>query len=79
MQYRQIINKKLKELRELKGMKQIDIAELLNISQCNYSQLENGRRKIDVEQIAKIADEFDLPFDWFLGRDVETTKKIKYQ
>lgn len=79
MTYRDIISKKLKELRNLKDIKQIDMAMILNITQCNYSQLENGKRKIDIEQVAKIADEYDLPFDWFLGRDVETTKKIKYK
>lgn len=73
----QIIGKKLKELRELKNLNQIDIATILGIKQPYYSQMENGTKKISIEQLTKIANEFDLPLDWFLGRNVEENRKIR--
>ena len=73
----QIIGTKLKELRGLKGIDQIDIATILNIKQPYYSQLENGKKKIKIEQLLKIANEYDIELDWFLGRDTEANKKIR--
>lgn len=61
----------------MKGLKQIDVATVLKIKQPYYSQLENGSKEISLEQLTKIADEFDLPLDWFAGRDVETNKRLK--
>lgn len=78
MKYQDRVCQQLKVLREIKGLKQIEMAQILNITQCNYSQIENKKRKIDIEQIAIIADEFDLPLDWFFCRDVENTKRMKY-
>ena len=73
----QVIGKKLKELREMKELSQEDLAIILGIKQPYYSQLENGKKKITIEQITKIANEFDLPLDWFLGRDVRENIKLK--
>lgn len=79
MKYHNIVPLKLKELREMKGLKQDDIAVIIKKSRACYNQYENGKRKIDVEQLCIIADEYDLPLDWFVGRDPETNKRIKYQ
>jgi predicted XRE-type DNA-binding protein len=65
----EIIGIKLKELRELKCLGQIDVAKILKIKQPYYSQLENARKKISIDQLLKIAEEYDIELDWFLGRD----------
>jgi transcriptional regulator with XRE-family HTH domain len=77
MKYENRIREQLKELREIKNLKQVEMAEILNITQSNYSQIENGKRQISVEQIGMLADEFDITIDWFYGRNVEQTKKLK--
>lgn len=77
MSYDKIIQEKLKRLREMKELKQEDIATIINKSRQCYNQYENGVRKIDIEQLCKIADEFDLPLDWFTGRDIETNKRLR--
>ncbi|MFM2369774.1 MAG: helix-turn-helix protein, partial [Bacteroidota bacterium] len=38
------------------GYSQIDIAELINIEQNTYSDLETGKRKIDLERILQLAN-----------------------
>lgn len=73
----ELIGKKLKELRKMKELDQVDIANILEIKQPYYSQLENGKKKISIEQITRIANEFDLPLDWFLGRDIAENIKLK--
>lgn len=77
MNYYKTIGNNLKKLREIKELKQIDVATILNIKQPYYSQLESGTKEISIEQLAKIADEFDIGLDWFLGRNPEIDKKIK--
>ncbi len=50
------ISKNIKNLRLERGLKQIDIASILNCSQSNYSRYENQDRKITVDVIFKICD-----------------------
>ncbi len=76
--YNVIIQQRLKKLRELKELDQIDIAAIIEKGRTTYCQYENGQRKITINNLCKIADEFNLPLDWFTGRDTETDKKIKY-
>lgn len=75
--YETIVCEKLKALREIKELKQTDIATILGIDQSTYSLYENGQRRIKINDLCKIADEFDLPFDWFTGRDVSINKRLK--
>lgn len=77
--YNIIIQQKLKKLRELKDLDQIDIAQIIGKGRTTYCQYENGKRKMTIDNLCKIADEFDLPLDWFTGRDTELDKKIKYK
>ncbi|HET8963931.1 MAG TPA: helix-turn-helix transcriptional regulator, partial [Chitinophagales bacterium] len=50
--------KKLKELREEKNITQKEMSTLLNMTQSNYSKLENGKKKMDslqtLENLAKV-------------------------
>lgn len=78
VKYNEIISQRLRELRSLRNLRQEDLAVIIGKSRECYNQYETGKRKISVEQLCKIADEFDLKLDWFTGRDPETNKKIKY-
>lgn len=75
--YETIICQKLRSLREIRQLKQADIASILEVGTSTYNQYENGKRGISINQICKIADEFDLPMDWFTGRDINTNKRLK--
>ncbi len=75
--YEEIVRQKLKTLREIKNLKQSDIAAILEVGTSTYNQYENGKRKLTINQLCKIADEYDLPIDWFTGRDTETNKRLK--
>jgi len=62
------VGKNLKRLRTERGLCQIDLAMVLGIKQPYYSQLESGKKEISLEQLIKIADEFNLPLDYFTDR-----------
>jgi transcriptional regulator len=58
---------RIKDLREDKDMLQKDVAELLNISQTNYSKYELGKINIPINTLKKLALIFDTSIDYLLG------------
>lgn len=59
---------RLKDLREDKDMKQVQIAELLGIQQTVYSRYERGFQNIPIEHLLVLADFYDVSTDYILGR-----------
>lgn len=57
------ITNNLRDLREERGIKQKFIAEQLGISPNYYSQIENGHRRPQVEQLLKLRDLFSVSLD----------------
>jgi transcriptional regulator with XRE-family HTH domain len=60
--------KKMKELRQKKGYTQQYVAELLNISQNAYSELEAGKRKLDIERLQQIAQLYSVSINCLLDQ-----------
>ena len=52
----------LKELRKCAGLTMKQVADAAEISECYYSQIENGTRNASVPVAKKIAD--TLGFEW---------------
>lgn len=65
---------RLKELRKVHGLRQIDFAKILGISQSTLSTWESGRYEPDAESLVRIAAYFNVTTDYLLGRD-ESIKK----
>ena len=59
---------RLKDLREDKDMKQVQIAELLGIQQTVYSRYERGFQNIPIEHLIFLADYYNVSTDIILGR-----------
>ena len=58
---------RIKDLREDKDMLQRDVADLLNITQTNYSKYELGKINIPINTLKKLALIFDTSIDYLLG------------
>lgn len=58
---------RLKDLREDRDIKQIEIAKYLHVKQNTYSQYENGQRQIPIEALIKLAEYFQTSTDYILG------------
>lgn len=54
------ISRKIRELRGREGMSQQRLAELLGVLRPTISQIENGERKVSVEDLIKLSEIFDL-------------------
>lgn len=66
---------RLKELREEEGLKQSEIAKLLNIKQNTYSQYETGAREISIDALIKLSSIYNVSTDYIIGI---TDKPDKY-
>lgn len=60
--------KRLRDLREDNDLKQVQIAEFLNIQQTVYSRYERGYQTIPLEYLCKLADFYSVSIDYILGR-----------
>lgn len=58
---------KLKDLREEHNLKQIDIANYLNIKQNTYSQYESEKRQLPIDILIKLSRFYKVTTDYILG------------
>lgn len=58
---------RLKDLREDREMRQIEIAELLNTSQVQYSRYECGVRDLPIKHLVTLAKFYKVSTDYILG------------
>ena len=64
---------RVSELRKDKGLKQKDIATLLNVAVSTVSNYETDSHEPDMENLGKLADLFGVSTDYLLGRtDIKT-------
>lgn len=62
----------LRLARKAAGLKQIEVAEYINLSQSQYSAWENGHcEKMDIKAITKLANRYHVTIDYLLGQDEE--------
>ncbi|MCI9366341.1 MAG: helix-turn-helix transcriptional regulator [Clostridia bacterium] len=58
---------RLKDLREDRDLSQKDVADILNISQTNYSKYELEKINIPIEYLRKLSLYFNTSIDYILG------------
>ena len=59
----------LKQLRATKGLTQLEMANVLGITQPAYNRYESGKRKLDPDTLSKLADFFEVSTDQLLGKE----------
>lgn len=64
--------KRIRELREDKDLLQKEIAEILNITQRNYSYFETGKTDIPTDILIKLSYFYDTSIDYLVGITNET-------
>lgn len=63
-----MLNKRLKELRNEKGLKQIEVAKAVGLTLqaiCNY---EAGIREPSIDMLKRLCDFYDVSADYLIGR-----------
>lgn len=57
----------LKAARKAKGLTQTEVARAIGLTQNGYSYWENGKAKIDKDQLLKLAALYEVSVDYLLG------------
>lgn len=66
-------SERIRELRQEKGMKQREMADILGVKLRSYQNYEGGDRRPDYEGLVALADYFDVTTDYLLGRSDSRT------
>lgn len=67
---------KIKELRLLKGLKQQEIADILNVHKTTISSWELGKQEPNIDNIKILAKIFNISTDYLFG--IENEEGIKF-
>ena len=63
-----ILGERLRELRKERGLRQLDMAEILHITDVHYRRMEAGKINIPTLTLCALADYFGVTTDYLLGR-----------
>ena len=66
---------RLKELREEKGLKQADMAALMNVVERQYQRYERGEGEPKLEGWIFLADFFNVSLDYLVGRSDDPARR----
>lgn len=64
-----MLNKRIKNYMEIRGIKQSFLKEPLNMTSSTLSALLNGSRKLSAEEYFKICDALAVPLEYFKNED----------
>jgi len=65
----EIVCQRLKQLREENNMTQEEFGKIIGVKKGAISYYENGINRISVEDLAKIAENYNKSMDYFVGHD----------
>ena len=60
--------RRIRDLREDHDLKQINVAQFLNMSQTGYSKYETGENDIPTHVLIKLANFYQVSIDYLLGQ-----------
>ncbi len=74
-----IYGEKLKNLREEANIKQLELANLINVSRSLYGRYETGNEIIPIKHLNTVCNYFKVSIDYIFdfNDDMESKKKIK--
>lgn len=72
-----MLNERIKELREARGITQVELAKALFVSKQSVSNWENDNILPSVDMLVKIADYFGVSTDYMLSRESETRISVE--
>ena len=64
---RAAIASRLRVAREMAGLSQGQVAEMLGLHRPSVSEAEAGRRRVSGEELARLAEIYDVSASWLIG------------
>ena len=68
---RALIPERLKEARKLAGLSQGQVAKMLGLHRPSVSEMEAGNRRVSADELARLAEIYDVSVAWLLGEGPE--------
>ena len=68
-----LIGRRIKQARESEKLSQMDMAGLIGVSITHISLVENGKKKVSLDMIARISDALGVTIDDLVGGSRNTT------
>lgn len=62
-----MISDRLKTARELSGLSQAQVADLLGVHRPTISEMEAGRRRVAGEEVSRLSEIYGVSVSWLLG------------
>ncbi len=66
------IAERLKEARKLAGLSQGHVAKILGLHRPSVSAMEAANRRVSADELARLAEVYDVSVAWLLGEAPET-------
>lgn len=66
---REEIGVRLRTARELSGLSQAQVAQMLSLHRPSVSEMEAGRRRVSAEELTKLAAIYDVNLSWLAGAE----------
>ena len=66
-----IIANRIREARKMAGLSQAQVAKMLGIHRPSVSEIEAGNRSVSAQEMAKLAEFFDVSTSWLMGEGAE--------
>jgi transcriptional regulator with XRE-family HTH domain len=66
------IAERLKEARKLAGLSQGHVAKMLGLHRPSVSEMEAGNRRVSADELARLAQIYDVSVAWLFGEAPET-------
>jgi len=69
---RSVIAERLKEARKIAGLSQGQVAKMLGLHRPSITEMESGNRRVSADELARLADIYDVSTAWLLGEAPDT-------
>ena len=66
------IAERLREARKLAGLSQGQVAKMLGLHRPSVSEMEAANRRVSADEVAQLAEIYDVSVAWLLGEAPET-------
>ena len=73
------VRKRIRSIREEKGLRALDVAEKIGVSRPFFTQMESGARGLTVYYLFKIAKALDVTIGKLCGESIEDEKLAQMQ
>lgn len=70
------LHNKIKNIREDKALKQIEVAEHIGVDKSAYSKIEKGLRSVTVEELYKMSQLFSMTIDQIINFEGDFPKEV---